>query len=214
MLTDDIRSSACDARPMAEKPKQPAKKPPEIYSRLRQVKESGLVKSMRDWGLSAGLKDGYLSGTLSRMSKGGQETIGTKELTMLAQAAKISVKWLAIGEGPMVEEETAAMPVTPAPPPVGQWVEYDERYPTRSAAVELARGEGVPDNVLRAVCRLYEGEGDPGKDFWITRIKELYRDSKKLRADLKQIDEESSKEWDEPSFDEAVKQERIRKKQS
>jgi hypothetical protein len=111
-----------------------------LVSRIQEVVDSDRVHSMRAWTREAGLSDGYLGSLLTRLRHLPDADIRRDELVRLARAARVSLTWLATGEGHPDSREL------PSP--------TDPAYPHRGRAVGLAHLAGVEPRAVAAVRAL------------------------------------------------------------
>ncbi len=145
-----------------------------------------LAQAMEARGLSGGelaRRAGFTSqyvNSLRAGERGARLPLDTAR--KLAHALGVSVDWLVKGEGPrerlsdvFVVGEGAAAPFRPPAP--------SDIYPSRAEAIALLAKVVEPEVIeaLRAVVP--EGDGDPGREFWIAYAKDLARDLRRIKAD-------------------------------
>lgn len=97
----------------------------------------------------------------------------------LSHALGVSVDWLTKGEGPrerLSDVFVVGAGGARAPMP-------SDVYPSRGEAIALLSSVVAPEVIeaLRAVVP--DGEGDPGREFWIAYAKDLARDLKRIKED-------------------------------
>lgn len=74
--------------------------------------------------------------------------------------------------------------------PVRREVVYEDRYPSRAAAIALV-GDTVESQVISAVRHeAFKHDGDPGLDFWLARIRELEQIRKRFQQSRLVVDTE------------------------
>jgi len=149
--------------------------------------QSRLGAAMEARGLSGGelaRRAGFTSqyvNSLRAGERGGRLPLDTAR--KLAHALGVSVDWLVKGEGPrerlsdvFVVGSTNAVPAARPPAP-------SDVYPSRAEAIALLASVAAPEIIeaLRAVVP--EGEGDPGREYWIAYAKDLARDLRRIKAD-------------------------------
>jgi len=102
----------------------------------------------------------------------------------LAHALGVSVEWLTRGDGPrerlsdvFVVGSSGVAGAGPGPQGTA------EIYPSRAEVIALLSKVAEPEIIeaLRAVVP--EGDGDPGRDYWIAYAKDLARDLRRIKAD-------------------------------
>ena len=140
--------------------------------------QSRLDEAMRARGLSGGelaRRAGFTSqyvNSLRAGDRGGRLPLETAR--KIAHALGVSVEWLTKGEGPR-ERLSDVHPVRPPMP--------SDIYPSRGEAIALL-GSFVAPEVIEALRTVVpEGEGDPGRDFWIAYAKDLARDLRRIKDD-------------------------------
>jgi transcriptional regulator with XRE-family HTH domain len=101
----------------------------------------------------------------------------------LAHALGVSVDWLTKGEGPRerlsdVFVVGASGPAAAVRPPAPS-----DLYPSRAEAVALLAKVVEPEVIEALRTVVPEGEGDPGREFWIAYARELARDLRRITND-------------------------------
>jgi transcriptional regulator with XRE-family HTH domain len=103
----------------------------------------------------------------------------------IAHSLGVSVDWLTKGEGPR-ERLSDVFVVGAQPPALDARVRPpapSDIYPSRAEAIALLASTVDPAVIeaLRAVVP--EGDGDPGREFWIGYAKDLARDLRRIQQD-------------------------------
>jgi transcriptional regulator with XRE-family HTH domain len=142
-----------------------------------------LVEAMDARGLSGGelaRRSGFTAqyiNSLRSKERGARLPLDTAR--RLAHALAVSVEWLSQGTGPR-ERLSDVYPV------FAEGVEEaaSDRYPSRAEAVALLKTTVEPEVIAALRASLPdEPDGDPGRDFWIRRAKELAKDLRRIKAD-------------------------------
>ena len=127
-----------------------------LEDRLRWVMEHRKW-SMSKWSIKAGFSErSTLEKALKRMRDNPNASMSVDTLVKLANAAAVSVEWLATGKG-----ERFAAPN----------VEADALYPTRALAIAGARIYLYEDVAIERVLAVDDLRTDPGLDYWIHLLK-------------------------------------------
>lgn len=140
--------------------------------------QTRLDEAMRARGLSGGelaRRAGFTSqyvNSLRAGDRGGRLPLETAR--KIAHALGVSVDWLTKGEGPR-ERLSDVYPVRPPQP--------SDIYPSRGEAIALLQSFVAPEVIEALRTVVPEGEGDPGRDFWIAYAKDLARDLKRIKDD-------------------------------
>lgn len=149
--------------------------------------QTRLGEAMEARGLSGGelaRRAGFTSQYVNSMRSGERGArLPLDTARKLAHALGVSVDWLTKGEGPrerlsdvfVVGATGAATPFRPPAP--------SDLYPSRAEAIALLAKVVEPEVIeaLRAVVP--EGDGDPGREFWIAYAKDLARDLRRITND-------------------------------
>jgi len=102
----------------------------------------------------------------------------------IAAALGVSVDWLVKGEGPRERlsdvfvvgaDGGAPGPMRPPAP--------SDIYPSRGEAIALLAKVAPPEVIEALRMVVPEGDGDPGREFWIDYAKELAKDLRRIKAD-------------------------------
>lgn len=127
-----------------------------LLQRMREVMaDTGW--SAREWARRAGLPEESHVNTIMRRlrAKGGDDpkAMDLVTATKLAQAANVSLDWLALGRGTKG----------------GGWspIQPDPAYPSRAVAVVAARLAGWPRDGIDRVLRMNAFAADPGLEVWM-----------------------------------------------
>ncbi|MBS2020502.1 MAG: helix-turn-helix transcriptional regulator [Deltaproteobacteria bacterium] len=154
--------------------------------------QARLAEAMESRGLSGGelaRRAGFTSQYVNSLRAGDRGArLPLDTARKIAAALGVSVDWLVKGEGPRerlsdvyvvgaggaVAAGGAGAVRPPAP---------SDLYPSRAEAIALLAKVVEPEVIeaLRAVVP--EGDGDPGREFWIAYAKELARDLRRIKAD-------------------------------
>lgn len=122
-----------------------------LAERLTQVMEMrGLNPS--SWAAKANLP----RATVRLAIKTGRESMELKTLVALAEAANVSLAWLATGSG--------------SPQGVSLNVPHDTKYPTRALAVAAGHLVGCSERAIQAVLSVDDVELDPGALYWLALL--------------------------------------------
>jgi transcriptional regulator with XRE-family HTH domain len=154
----------------------------------KDKKESGegwqerLSEAMAARGYSGGelaRRTGFTAQYINNMKsgeRGGRLTLDTAR--KLAHALAVSVDWLARGEGPR-ERLSDVYPIVRAvdDPPAS------DRYPGRAEAIALLDRITSPEVITALRAVVPDGDGDPGREWWLAYAKELARDLRRIRED-------------------------------
>ncbi len=142
-----------------------------------------LAEAMAARGFSGGelaRRTGFTAQYVNNMKsgeRGGRLTIDTAR--KLAHALAVNVDWLARGEGPR-ERLSDVFPIVraveAAPPP-------SDRYPGRAEAIALLERIALPEVIAALRAVVPDGDGDPGREWWLAYAKELSRDLRRIKED-------------------------------
>jgi len=126
-----------------------------LLERLEEVMEETGWKA-REWAKRANLPEAtHLYTTLRRLRENPQAKLDVPTLAALADAAGVTLDWLALGKPP--KRSAAGKP--------------DPLYPSRAAAVAAAQFLGsVPEEAIAAVQSVDHLPEDPGPDYWMQRL--------------------------------------------
>lgn len=101
----------------------------------------------------------------------------------LAHALGVSVDWLTKGDGPRERLSDVYVLDGGAPAPAARPPAPSDLYPSRAEAIALLSGTAPPE-VIEALRQVVpEGDGDPGREFWIAYAKDLARDLRRIKED-------------------------------
>lgn len=101
----------------------------------------------------------------------------------IARAGDIPVEWLLTGKGLPETEVDADDFYAPTP--------ERDLYDSRPAAISVLRSAGLDEDLLQAVAkRRLDSPMDPGMQFWIDMGLELKRETQRVRAALKAIEDD------------------------
>ncbi len=124
------------------------------------------VTSGRQWCGDAGLSGGYLGTLFTRMSRDPDADLRRDELVRLARAARVSLAWLATGDG---------SPDDPAPSS-RRVVDQSDLYAHRATAVAMARELGIDHAAISAVLAVdLGGAPDPSVRAWLEEAMRVER---------------------------------------
>ena len=123
----------------------------------------------------AGFTAQYVN-SLKSGERGGRLPLDTAR--RLAHALAVSVDWLTRGEGPR-ERLSDVYPVVPAQ----QDAAPSDRYPGRAEAIALLANITPPEVIAALRAAVPEGDGDPGREWWLAYAKELARDLRRIKDD-------------------------------
>lgn len=129
----------------------------DLLKRLNEVQElAGWSDS--EWSRRAGLAERTHVSTLKRrLRENPNAGVDINVLAALADAADVSLDWLALGRGvPKIEHYS------------------DPTYPGRATAVAAAKIAGFSDSAIEAVVARDVGPKDPGTSFWLDQIMALH----------------------------------------
>ena len=125
-----------------------------LLKRMREVlSERGWDES--EWAIEAGLRERtHVSTILRRLEAKPESSVDMKTLIALADAAGVTLDWLATGREPKYRAVS----------------EKDPRYPSRGQAIAAARLIGIPEHVIAAVANVDDLSQDPGAAYWLQRL--------------------------------------------
>lgn len=132
-----------------------------LAERLQQVVSEGLVKSGRAWAMSAGIGQS----TLSELMLGKTTNPEHKTMVALADAAGVSVQWLAHGVGSMDAEPADFA---------------DDPYPSRAPVLAALKLHGDTEALRRLLAVEYTE--DPGFPVWMRKASELCEDVEREKS--------------------------------
>ena len=139
--------------------------------------QSRLSEAMQSRGLSGGelaRRAGFTSQYVNSLRSGDRGArLPLETARKLAAALGVSVDWLVKGEGPR-ERLSDVFVVGGAPA---------EPYPSRTEAIALLATVVEPEVITALRAVVPDGDGDPGREFWIAYAKDLARDLKRIKAD-------------------------------
>ena len=160
--------------------------------------QTRLVEAMDARGLSGGelaRRAGFTAQYVNSLKSGERGArLPLETVRRLAAALGVSVEWLVKGEGPR-ERLSDVFPVA-QPVAAGEGnpaSEYrmsafreplpSDLFPSRGEAIALLSSVVAPEVIeaLRAVVP--EGDGDPGREWWIAYAKSLARDLRRIKDD-------------------------------
>jgi transcriptional regulator with XRE-family HTH domain len=123
----------------------------------------------------AGFTAQYVN-SLKSGERGGRLPLDTAR--RLAHALAVSVDWLTRGEGPRerLSDVYPVVAVQPEPAP-------SDRYPGRAEAIALLANITPPEVIAALRAAVPEGDGDPGREWWLAYAKELARDLRRIKDD-------------------------------
>lgn len=149
--------------------------------------QARLSEAMEARGLSGGelaRRAGFTSQYVNSMRAGDRGArLPLDTARKIAAALGVSVDWLVRGEGPRERlSDVFVVGTTGVPGPVRPPAPSDI-YPSRAEAIALLAKVVEPEVIeaLRMVAP--EGDGDPGRDFWIDYAKDLAKDLRRIKAD-------------------------------
>jgi len=122
----------------------------------------------------AGFTAQYVN-SLKSGERGGRLPLDTAR--RLAHALAVSVDWLTRGEGPR-ERLSDVYPVAAV-----QEAPASDRYPGRAEAIALLANITPPEVIAALRAAVPEGDGDPGREWWLAYAKELARDLRRIKDD-------------------------------
>ncbi|MBX3188161.1 MAG: helix-turn-helix domain-containing protein [Labilithrix sp.] len=164
-------------QPKNEAPGAPAREPDgDWQARLGEAMQSRNL-SGGELARRAGFTSQYVN-SLRSGDRGARLPLDTAR--RLAHALGVSVDWLTRGEGPrerLSDVFVVGVGRGEAPRDGG------DPYPSRGEAVALL-AKFVEPEVIEALRKVVpDGEGDPGRDFWIAYAKDLARDLRRIKDD-------------------------------
>lgn len=166
---------------------------PKKEPRLGSDDESGgdwqerLAQAMESRNLSGGelaRRAGFTSQYVNSLRAGDRGArLPLDTARKIAAALGVSVDWLVKGEGPR-ERLSDVFVVGPSgdPGPMRPRAPSDI-YPSRGEAIALLAKVVEPEVIEALRMVVPEGEGDPGREFWIAYAKDLARDLRRIKAD-------------------------------
>lgn len=108
-----------------------------------------------EWAKRAKLKERtHLNTILRRLDADPASGVAVQVLVALADAAGVSLDWLATGRLPKYIVRT----------------ELDQRYPSRSVAIAAARLLGVDERAITLIAAVDDVPVDPGGEYWTQRL--------------------------------------------
>ena len=125
----------------------------------------------------AGFTAQYVN-SLKSGERGGRLPLDTAR--RLAHALAVSVDWLTRGDGPR-ERLSDVYPV--AGSAEGREQPPSDRYPGRAEAIALLANITPPEVIAALRAAVPEGDGDPGREWWLAYAKELARDLRRIKDD-------------------------------
>lgn len=105
------------------------------------------------WSTLAGLSRDHVRQVLLKA----QESIETRTLIALADAAGVSVEWLATGRGD--------------PLSINLRIADDSKYPSRAKAIAAARLLELDERAIASVLEVSGLSADPGAEYWLSMIR-------------------------------------------
>lgn len=105
------------------------------------------------WSTLAGLSRDHVRQVLLKE----QESIETRTLIALADAAGVSVEWLATGRGD--------------PLSINLRLADDSKYPSRAKAIAAARLLELDERAIATVLEVSSLSSDPGAEYWLSMIR-------------------------------------------
>lgn len=81
----------------------------DLAERMRMVVEAGYVSSLAAWATKAGLSNGAIRHYIMRAEAGTEASMRASNIRKLAQAARVSPRWLETGVGTLTDEPTAGL---------------------------------------------------------------------------------------------------------
>jgi transcriptional regulator with XRE-family HTH domain len=139
----------------------------------------------------AGFTAQYVN-SLKSGERGGRLPLDTAR--RLAHALAVSVDWLTRGEGTrerLSDVYPVAVPHEPAP---------SDRYPGRAEAIALLANITPPEVIAALRAAVPEGDGDPGREWWLAYAKELARDFRRIKDDPDFVPETGTKKAPKSEF--------------
>jgi hypothetical protein len=139
----------------------------QIADRMRWVIDSGRVKNASVWAMAAGMSRTFVSGFLERAQKGKWQDIGLHSLARLAEAAHVSLAWLALGIGEPEDE-------------VASWLPENLRTFTQD------KSSPYPAALLRqaVLVTAMVGEKDLPKEIWRDYLDGLRKEVRRIGLEL------------------------------
>lgn len=108
-----------------------------------------------EWAKRAKLKERtHLNTILRRLDADPASGVAVQVLVALADAAGVSLDWLATGRLPKYIVRT----------------ELDQRYPSRSVAIAAGRLLGVDERAITLIAAVDDVPTDPGGEYWTQRL--------------------------------------------
>lgn len=131
--------------------------PMDLLERIETILENK-GWSAREWCRRAGLKEiSHLTSLMGRLRENPEATMDLRTAAKLADAAHVSLDWLALGRG---SPEGAVVLAEP-----------DPRYPSRGVAVAAARIFGYGLDAIARVQSVDSFAQDPGKEYWLAALR-------------------------------------------
>lgn len=149
--------------------------------------QARLSEAMEARGLSGGelaRRAGFTSQYVNSMRAGDRGArLPLDTARKIAAALGVSVDWLVRGEGPRERlSDVFVVGTTGVPGPVRPPAPSDI-YPSRAEAIALLAKVVEPEVIEALRMVVPEGDGDPGRDFWIDYAKDLAKDLRRIKAD-------------------------------
>jgi hypothetical protein len=158
-----------------------------IGERFQRVLDEGRVKSARDWGLKAGLSGQYVGTVLARARAGEDPDVGIDTAKALADVAKVDASWLAFGQGT----------IDGSP---GRWVELAPRYPNLVEALELLKGQLLPETTAEVQGIALRSDRDLDVGTWQATLWDIDRKRRRQAKTGDPIGRPVDDEDDAPPF--------------
>ncbi len=155
--------------------------------------QTRLVEAMDARGLSGGelaRRAGFTAQYVNSLKNGERGArLPIETVRKLAAALGVSVDWLARGEGAR-ERLSDVFPIQPPQQPASEYRISAFReplpsdlYPSRAEAIALLQAVVAPEVVDALRTVVPEGDGDPGREWWIAYAKSLAKDFKRIKDD-------------------------------
>jgi transcriptional regulator with XRE-family HTH domain len=148
--------------------------------------QTRLAEAMDARGLSGGelaRRAGFTSQYVNSLRAGDRGArLPLDTARKIAHALGVSVDWLTKGDGPrerlsdvFVVGDAGPVPFRPPAP--------SDLYPSRAEAIALLAKVVEPEVIEALRTVVPDGDGDPGREFWIAYAKDLARDLRRIKAD-------------------------------
>lgn len=155
--------------------------------------QARLSEAMESRGLSGGelaRRAGFTAQYVNSLKSGERGArLPIETARRLAAALGVSVDWLAKGEGAR-ERLSDVFPVASPAAPKSEYRMQAFReplpsdlYPSRAEAIALLSAVVAPEVIEALRTVVPEGDGDPGREFWIEYAKSLARDFRRIQDD-------------------------------